>query len=296
MHDMKLYRFDDVDGRLDLVPIAARRALDMAGLKLSLEAWRALPHAARAALTSLGQRAAVDTAVVAALLVDVAPEPMEPLQEPPADSAPSELVGALGIERPLPASLWATLAPLDRYALMKVSRRGPSERLAAAYREIVGQSAFSTHVGPEGGVRMVDVGEKAVTRRRAVAETFVAMSGVAMQALVRGEAPKGDVLGTARLAGIMGAKRTSELLPLCHPLSLSHCAVDLDVEADAGRVRVVASVETTDRTGVEMEALTAASVAALTLYDMLKAIDRGMQIGPTRLTEKSGGRSGDYRR
>lgn len=292
---MKLYRFDDVDGRLDLVPMAARRALDGAGLKLSLEAWRGLPHPTRAALVSLGERKAVDGAVVAALVQDAQAEPIEVPPEPAADQVPAELAAALGLERPLPDSLWATLAPLDRYALCKVSRRGPSERLVAAYQEIVGQSGFSTHVSPRGGVRMVDVGDKAVTRRRAVAETFVTLNEAAMQALVRGAAPKGDVLSTARLAGIMGAKRTADLVPLCHPLLLSYVAVDLETEPDARRVRVVATVETAGPTGVEMEALTAASVAALTLYDMLKAVDRGMQIGPTRLIEKSGGRSGDFR-
>jgi cyclic pyranopterin monophosphate synthase len=140
-----------------------------------------------------------------------------------------------------------------------------------------------SHVGPSGDVRMVDVGDKPATRRRAVAVAEVRMAAETARRLR--ELPKGDALTTAQLAGIMAAKRTSELIPLCHPLPLSHVEVELEVRGD--RVEITASVETTAQTGVEMEALTAASVAALTVYDMAKAIDKEMTIGEVRVREKT---------
>jgi cyclic pyranopterin phosphate synthase len=140
-----------------------------------------------------------------------------------------------------------------------------------------------SHVDESGAVRMVDVGEKPAVRRRAAARAFVRMSPGTAGRL--GELPKGDVLTTAQLAGIMAAKRTAELIPLCHPLSLTHVDVRLEVE-DAG-VAVEASAETTAQTGVEMEALTAAAVAALTVYDMVKAIDKEMVVEDLRLLEKT---------
>ena len=140
-----------------------------------------------------------------------------------------------------------------------------------------------SHVSQAGDVRMVDVGDKPVTRRRAVARATVVMAAATAERLR--ELPKGDALVTAQLAGIMAAKRTSELIPLCHPLSLSHVDVSLDV-GEAG-VEITGVVETTAQTGVEMEALTAVSVAALTVYDMAKAIDKGMSIGDVTLVEKT---------
>jgi cyclic pyranopterin monophosphate synthase len=131
---------------------------------------------------------------------------------------------------------------------------------------------------------------------RAVAESRIAMNAATFERLVSADAPKGDVLGTARLAGIMAAKRTSELIPLCHPVKITRVDVSLAADAASRSVLVRVTVEAFDRTGVEMEALTAASTAALTVYDMLKAFDRGMEIGPTRLLEKSGGVRGDFRR
>lgn len=150
-----------------------------------------------------------------------------------------------------------------------------------------------THLDESGAAHMVDVGAKAATGRRAVAGGRVTMTPEALAAIRSGNAPKGDVLSTARIAGIMAAKRTAELIPLCHPLALTSVAVDFDWEADGISVRATAA--TTGPTGVEMEALTAASVALLTLYDMAKALDRAMVIGDIRLLEKSGGRSGDWR-
>ena len=140
---------------------------------------------------------------------------------------------------------------------------------------------------------MVDVGGKAVTDRRAVARAVVRMAPETAAAVARGDAPKGDVVGTARLAGIQAAKRTSELIPLCHPLPLSF--VDVRIEVTRDRVEIVTEARTTGKTGVEMEALTAASVAALTVYDMVKGLERGVEIAEVTLLEKSGGRH-DWRR
>ena len=141
---------------------------------------------------------------------------------------------------------------------------------------------------------MVDVSEKPATDRRAVARGWVAMAPETLALVTQGTATKGDVLGVARLAGIMAAKKTADLIPLCHPLALSKVAVDLVPVADRGRVEIEATVATTGPTGVEMEALTAVSVAALTVYDMLKAVDRGMVIGDVRLALKEGGKSGRF--
>ena len=152
-----------------------------------------------------------------------------------------------------------------------------------------------SHINEAGEAHMVDVSEKAVTARTAIAEGFVSMAAETLALLQSGEAPKGDVLATARIAGIMAAKRTHELIPLCHPLSLAKISVDLIPGAEPPGVRVIAEVKTDGRTGVEMEALTAVSVACLTLYDMVKAVDRAMSIEAIRLIEKSGGRSGVYR-
>jgi len=149
-----------------------------------------------------------------------------------------------------------------------------------------------THLDEAGHARMVDVGAKPVTAREAVARARVRMLPATRELLATG-APKGDVLAVARVAGIQAAKRTGELIPLCHPLPLDAVAVDLQLE-DSG-VRVTATARCTGRTGVEMEALTAASLAALTIYDMLKAVDRGMVIEDVRLLAKSGGRSGDWK-
>ena len=153
-----------------------------------------------------------------------------------------------------------------------------------------------THVDRSGRPRMVDVSAKPSTARRAVAEAAVAVSQETLSLVIDGGGPKGDVLGVAELAGVMAAKRTSELIPLCHPLPLTDLVVAVTPDRAAGLLRIRAEAATTGPTGVEMEALTAASVAALTVYDMLKGIDRAMEIGPTRLVAKSGGRSGDFTR
>jgi cyclic pyranopterin phosphate synthase len=150
-----------------------------------------------------------------------------------------------------------------------------------------------THLDAQGKARMVDVGGKAESRRVAVAEGRITMSPQALAAIRDGAVPKGDVLAAARIAGIMAAKKTAELVPLCHPLALDSVTVDFAVETDA--VRVTASAALTGRTGVEMEALTAVSIALLTIYDMAKALDKGMVLSGIRLLEKRGGKSGDWK-
>ena len=152
-----------------------------------------------------------------------------------------------------------------------------------------------THIGPSGEARMVDVGGKAETERTAVAEGLVVMEPATLRLIVENNAKKGDVLGTARIAGIMAAKRTHELIPLCHPLALSSIAVELEPEGELPGLRIRATAKVTGRTGVEMEALTAVSVAALTVYDMVKAVDRSLRIEAVRLVSKAGGRSGEFR-
>jgi cyclic pyranopterin phosphate synthase len=149
-----------------------------------------------------------------------------------------------------------------------------------------------THLDAQGSARMVDVSAKAATRREAVAEGFIAIADTALTAIREQAVAKGDVLAVARIAGIMAAKRTADLIPLCHPLPIDAVSVDLALEATG--IRVTATVATTHGTGVEMEALTAVSTALLTIYDMAKALDRGMTIGGVRLLKKSGGRSGDW--
>lgn len=151
-----------------------------------------------------------------------------------------------------------------------------------------------THLDATGKASMVDVSDKDITTRTAVAFGVIRISDEAMRLAISGEAKKGDVFGTARLAGIMAAKRTHDLIPLCHPLALSKVAVDITPHPDEGIIAVEATVRVTGKTGVEMEALTAASVACLTIYDMLKAVDKTMEIGGIKLMHKSGGRSGDY--
>jgi len=152
-----------------------------------------------------------------------------------------------------------------------------------------------THIGASGEARMVDVSNKASTARVAVAEGKVVMQAATLAAIVAGDAKKGDVLGVARVAGIMAAKRTHELIPLCHPLNLTKVTVELTPDPALPGVVVAATAKVTGQTGVEMEALTAVSVACLTVYDMAKAIDRGMRIEGVRLLEKDGGKSGNWR-
>ena len=152
-----------------------------------------------------------------------------------------------------------------------------------------------SHLNERGEAHMVDVSEKGTTSRTAIAEGFVAMEAATLALIVTGAAKKGDVLATARIAGIMAAKKTHELIPLCHPLAITKVAVDFAASSDPPGIKVTAEVRVSGQTGVEMEALTAVSVACLTIYDMLKAADKGMVFSGIRLIEKTGGRSGIYR-
>ena len=151
-----------------------------------------------------------------------------------------------------------------------------------------------THFDQDGRAHMVDVGSKPATSRRAVAAGQITMAGETLEKIRSGGFGKGDVLAVARIAGIIGAKQTASLIPLCHPLGLDHVALDLALDDDLPGVNIIATCQVTGRTGIEMEAMTAVSVAALTIYDMCKAVDRSMQIGAIRLTHKSGGKSGDF--
>lgn len=293
---MKLYKFEGPEAGDSLISLSARRALDRAGIKLSLPSYQALPLGTRRALSELGEPPVVDERAVRELLASANLEPLDQAPEPSPDAAPPHLVEALGPERPLAPKIWQNLSALDRYALLKCEARGRARadlsRLHLAYEEIVGATALSTHLGHDGAIRMVRITDKPETRRRAVAESFVMMSDVAFAALERNDAPKGNVLEVARLAGIMGAKKTSDWIPLCHPLSLSHVAVSFSsAENKKNTLRILCEAEVRAGTGVEMEAMVGASAAALTIYDMLKGVDRAMSLGPTRLVSKSGGQS-----
>ena len=293
---MRFYSFDVDAETLELVPLAARRALDHAGRKLSLAGWTSLADADRRALTRLGSTSPVDLDAVARILRRARPAAVaaEEVGDPPRDAPPARVLEAYAPHGRLSAAIWSSLSDVDRYALSKVARKPNAERIANAYAEIIGHTQVSTHLRAQGGVQMVNVGQKAVTERRAEAESRVSMNRDAFALLSNNAVPKGDVLATARVAAIMAAKRTAELIPLCHALPLSHIAVELRLDAPTQSVIISTTVETTGRTGVEMEALVAATHAALTVYDMLKGVDRAMTMGPTRLLAKSGGASGNF--
>ena len=284
---MRVYLFERIEDSLDLVPLAARRALDAAGIKISLDVWQKAPLATRHAITTLGGAEHVEANTVHAVVAGAGvPWSQVPSAgEPSPDAVPAELTHAVT------ELSWRALAPLDRYALWKVARgKHPEEVLPRACAEIV---PLSTHLSGRGEAHMVDVGGKQVTSRRAVARARVTMEAATSARLRAGDVAKGDVLATARIAGIQAAKRTPELIPLCHAVALTKVAVDLSVGEEG--VAIEATAEALDRTGVEMEALTAASVAALTVYDMLKSVDRGMQI-TVELAQKTGGKTGTWSR
>jgi cyclic pyranopterin phosphate synthase len=291
-----IYGFEEIDETLDLVPLAARRALDSAGYKLSLDSWRKLALTTRRVIVAAGAEERMDTNLVREALTraDTPLETIEPPDEPRADRVPAELETVLGST--ITEETWRFLSPLDRYALAKVARKGPSPKLLRALTEMVvvpEPRGLSTHLSSRGEARMVDVGDKPSTLRRAIAHAHVAMQVETAARIRAGSTPKGDVLAAARIAGIQAAKRTPDLIPLCHVVALTRVAIDIHPEE--GGLAIVATAEARDRTGVEMEALVAASTAALTIYDMLKSIDRAMTI-QVRLQEKSGGRSGSWQR
>ena len=178
-----------------------------------------------------------------------------------------------------------------RKATKKAARKSTRKALAA---KTVAPKTL-THIGKSGEARMVDVSAKAATEREAVAEARIVMSQPTLELVLKGDSKKGDVFGAARIGGIMAAKHTHTLIPLCHPLTISKVAIDIAPDWHLPGLVVTATVKVTGPTGVEMEALTAAAVACLTIYDMVKAVERGMRIEGVRLLEKTGGKSGDYR-
>ena len=294
-HVLQVYAFEEIDeATLPFLPLAARRALDEAGLKITLEGWLSLTLADRHALVAAGVVDSVDRATVRSIVGRATPlaTVIGALHAPPADAPAGDLVAALGGERPLAGGVWRSLRAVDRYALAKCAVK--PEKLARAYDAIVGKRAAFTlaHLDEAGKARMVDVGAKPPTARYAVASARVSMTPAVLASIVRGDVPKGDVFAAARIAGIQAAKRTPDLIPLCHGIALTRVEVSFDVDAAAGVVSVRARADAIDRTGVEMEALVAASISALTIYDMVKSADRWMTIGDVRLEEKSGGRSG----
>jgi len=291
------FRFDEVDRSLSLLPLPARRVLDNFGLKLSLMAWRSLSFEDRQALVRLGSQPKVDQSAARPILAKAVPQPdaCDKLEDPDASVVPGFLSSALGIERAIAQELWGALHPLERWVLCKCANGKRAERLDSAFEEIIRQRSVLSHLNAAGEAHMVAIGAKPVTLRRALAASVVSLSEAAFSSLLTGNSAKGDVLGTARLAGIMAAKQTAQLIPLCHPLALSKVTIALAPNTTDHTVTITAEVEAMERTGVEMEALVAVSVAALTLYDMLKAIDKRIVIERTRLLEKSGGKSGDFR-
>jgi cyclic pyranopterin phosphate synthase len=391
-----VYSFEGLLPDLESPPIAARRALDHAGLRLSVEAWRGLSFEDRARLTLAGVPERVDAGEVASLLRRANPPPqrVSPVSDPDPSAPPEALAKALEPNRAIDPKRWSRLRSVDRYALAHTYRRAVARSafsiLGEAFDAVLvasvppaypGQKAYtpqpppvadgyapagyysnipeareiretrepfydgaasgpkprapaepsprphveppplpqsampelpregrgfatqpppshvlSNHLTSSGEVHMVDVARKAKTERRAIARGTVAMRADTMARLTGRDAPKGEVLTTARLAAIMAAKRTHELIPLCHAVALTHMEVLLELDTAASRVHVTAVADAYDRTGCEMEAMVAVSTACLTIYDMLKGIDRDMIIGDVKLMEKSGGRSGHYKR
>lgn len=289
-----LYAFEEIDETLPYVPLAARRVLDVLGRKLSLEGWLSLPLQERRGIARAGAREHVDFDVAEEIERAVPlPARVHPVLEPDASAAPRQLLDALGRGRPLDDPLWASLRALDRYALVKCASK--PEKLARAYDEIVLRTPLA-HLTSRGEAHMVDVGDKAPTPRRAVATARVRTTPDVVERVASGGIAKGDVAAAARIAGILAAKRTPDLVPLCHPVHTTHATIDVEPDAARGELRVRATVAAIDRTGVEMEAMVAASVAALTVYDMIKSADRWATIEMLRLEEKSGGKSGHVKR
>jgi len=288
-----VYAFEEVDESLPYLPLAARRVLDATGRKLSLEAWLALRLEDRRRVVEAGAKDAIDEGVLRVIeAAGLVLARVTSHKDPDGALVPPEVARGLGSARPLDQARWRSLRPLDRYALAKVAAK--PDKLARAYDEIVG--AVFTHLGTRGEAHMVDVGGKPETARSAVATARVRTTREVVDAIASGGATKGDVLAAARIAGILASKRTAELVPLCHPVRTTRAAIDFELDPSRGEVRVRAQVEAIDRTGVEMEAMVAASVASLTIYDMIKSADRWATIDGVRLETKQGGKSGPVAR
>jgi cyclic pyranopterin phosphate synthase len=288
-----VYAFES-DRSLATMPLAARRALDVLGRRLSLQGWLSLNLDERRRIVHAGAEEKIDgelTSVVDA--ATPAPAVIPAIGDPDSLAPPPALLEALGPSRPLRSSAWKGLRSLDRYALVKCASR--PDKLARAYDAIVGGAVLS-HLRKAGEAHMVGVGGKHETLRRAVASARVRTTRAVVELVASGEAPKGDVLAVARVAGIMAAKKTPDLVPLCHPVRVTGTTIDLELDVEKQELRVRATVEALDRTGVEMEALTAATIASLTVYDMIKSADRWATIEAVQLEAKSGGKSGEVTR
>ncbi len=399
-----VYSFEGLLPDLESPPIAARRALDHAGFRLSVEGWRSLVLDDRQKLTLCGVPDRVDVDLIGSVLKRASPSPQRitPVSDPDPSAPPEALAKALEPTRAIDPKRWSRLRAVDRYALAHTYRRavarsafsilgeafdavlaassppappppaydtpparadkgaprapaaeakgapaqkgaGPTPMPPAGYQpagyysnvadepvpnkgrpaghearhalapppvyDPVGKPAahdtlvpptspanVSNHLTQAGEVHMVDVARKPKTERRAIAAGFVQMGPETLARISGRDAPKGEVLATARVAAIMAAKRTHELIPLCHEVALTHLEVVIELDAAGSRVYLTAIADAYDRTGVEMEAMVAVSVGCLTIYDMLKGIDRDMIISEVKLMEKSGGRSGHYKR
>jgi cyclic pyranopterin phosphate synthase len=381
-----VYSFEGLLPDLESPPIAARRALDHAGLRLSVEGWRSVPLEDRQRVTVAGVADRVDADLVAGMLrrANPAPQRITPVSDPDPSTPPEALAKALEPTRAIDPKRWARLRAVDRYALAHTYRRAvarsafsilgeafdavlaaaapppppppspsplpqlpyqpagyysahptaepreqapragahegrqaqtpapplvqdtrPAPEPARTGYEPVGRGfatfpppagTLSNHLNQAGEVHMVDVARKPKTERRAVARGTVEMRAETLARLVGREAPKGEVLATARVAAVLAAKRAHELIPLCHAVALTHLEIQIEIDTPASAVHVAAVAEAYDRTGCEMEAMVAVSTACLTIYDMLKGIDRDMRITDVKLMEKSGGRSGHYKR
>jgi cyclic pyranopterin phosphate synthase len=292
-----VFAFERIEPPYPYLPLSARRVLDAIGKKLSLDGWLSLSEEDRATLIRIGAAAEVDAKAASPLLARARPPASDvpSVSEPDPSKPPVALLQALGPQRPIPHARWSALRPLERYALVKSMSK--PEKLSTAYEAIVGSApAPLTHLNAAGEANMVDVGAKPATARRAVASARLTMSPDVLARVAAGGIGKGDVFAVARVAGIQAAKKTPELIPLCHSVALTRVEVTFETRPSEGEVWVRATAEAFDRTGVEMEALVAASTAALTVYDMVKAADRWMTIQDVRLEEKGGGRSGLLRR
>ena len=286
-----VFKFEDIGDELKLLPLAARRALDLAGCKVSLHAWQSMPLRARRVLVEQGSGDEVDLQAVHSAVAGCEP-PSVAIKKREEDR--SELPDKLLLDQlPRLGDRWEPLGFLQRFALQHLAKRGDAERLARAWREIAGP--LLSHLDEQGTARMVAIASKKTTARHAVAAARVRMTPATAAMVLDNSGPKGDVLSTARLAAIMATKRTPDLIPMCHSIAVTGVDVGIDVNVAQGTVDLRVRVEAVDRTGVEMEAMTAASVGALTIYDMLKAVQRSIRIEDVHLLEKSGGRSGDYR-
>lgn len=296
MTDLSIFTFEETED-LALLPLSARRALDLLGKKLTLDAWKSLPRETRKELIELGAQEQISAEKISSLLLQASPSPtsMEVRADPSHEQLPEQLSAQLGPSRPLSLERWKTLRSLERYAFRHLARPERRFQACALYDEIFA-ALQPTHLDEKGEARMVDVAGKSPTKRRAIASASVKMEPAILSKITKEGAPKGDALGVARIAGIQAAKRTHELIPLCHTLHLTRVDVHFDLDIPTGTVLISVTAEAMDRTGVEMEALTGASVAALTLYDMVKGMQRDVQIGPIQLERKEGGRSGVWQR